>query len=128
VDLIAYHTPVRSYLVNAEQIKNLAKMVLINFDKSDNKEEIIKKGNGVGNVKIVNLKNPDLIHDLKIKYRAIKTIRPSGTWIGVGFCITWNKLKELGVKYKEIVNYNDCISMSYNDINMSYNDFVSEKY
>lgn len=114
-DLIAYHTPTRSYLVNAKQIELLAELVLIGFDADDNKEEIIRTGSGSGFIKIPNFKNPDLVHNLKVKYKAIKTFRPGCTsWTGVGFCITWNALDKLGIKYKEIVNHLDESEIKYN--------------
>ena len=99
VDLIAYFIDGLSagidknivYLVNAKRIKEFAENIVKQFDNAvDIKIELEKTGKY--NAKYdYNGKQYDVI------FRKVKTQRPTYSYDGVGVCIKWNDLKEMGV-------------------------------
>lgn len=79
------------YLVNAKRIKEIAENIVKQFDNAvDIKIELEKTGKY--NAKYdYNGKQYDVI------FRKVKTQRPTYSYDGVGVCIKWNDLKEMGV-------------------------------
>ena len=80
------------YLVDAKQIKNLAKNIINQFDNDINLKDHLLEDKKYTTKYEFNGKQYDVV------FRTSKTIRPGYSYDGVGVCIRWDDLKEMGIK------------------------------
>lgn len=93
VDIIAYHTPLNVYIVNNQDVKNLAKIF---FDKL-NKDDVIKALTNKDSAEFKYILNNESIN---ATFRKVPTyINDKLAWVGIGVIISWEDLKKINIRY-----------------------------